>query len=195
MRSTQHPRHVTQERAQRGDQVSLASPGYRVHAPDPRRVVTRVAGNPSAFAQLRGRSSVETEGDHAPFAWRSTRPSVLPYWNELVPSNNSVHGPLAWAMMRSQSALGSHFRMSGFFGGVGLALRETGQALDRLGCRLAGNYAFKESRASPNPNLLRAAGWLCNTWTLGHAHGCRTGANQPRPNPIHHSGADQPRCC
>jgi len=29
--------------------------------------------------------------------------------------------------------------------GFGIALRETGQALDRLGCRLSGSYAFKET--------------------------------------------------
>jgi hypothetical protein len=33
-----------------------------------------------------------------------------------------------------------------FMAGFGLALRETGQALDRMGCRLSGSYAFKETR-------------------------------------------------
>lgn len=31
---------------------------------------------------------------------------------------------------------------------IGLALRETGQALDRLGCVLQGNYSFREQRTS-----------------------------------------------
>lgn len=30
---------------------------------------------------------------------------------------------------------------------LGFALRETGQALDRVGSRLEGNYAFREERA------------------------------------------------
>jgi hypothetical protein len=40
--------------------------------------------------------------------------------------------------------------MSGLLGGLGVALRETGQALDRLGCRIMGNAAFKEQR-EPSP--------------------------------------------
>lgn len=39
------------------------------------------------------------------------------------------------------SAVGSAFYRLGF------ALRETGQALDRVGARLEGNYAFREQRA------------------------------------------------
>jgi len=31
-----------------------------------------------------------------------------------------------------------------FMAGFGIALRETGQALDRLGCRMSGSYSFKE---------------------------------------------------
>lgn len=31
---------------------------------------------------------------------------------------------------------------------VGFWIRETGQALDRLGCRLQGNYYFQEQRTS-----------------------------------------------
>lgn len=32
---------------------------------------------------------------------------------------------------------------------VGFWIRETGQALDRLGCRLQGNYYFQEQRKPP----------------------------------------------
>lgn len=35
--------------------------------------------------------------------------------------------------------------MNGFFNGVGRALRETGQGLDRLGMGMMGNYAYKEA--------------------------------------------------
>lgn len=33
----------------------------------------------------------------------------------------------------------------------GYALRETAQALNRVGARLQGNYAFREQRACPRP--------------------------------------------
>jgi gamma-carbonic anhydrase len=38
--------------------------------------------------------------------------------------------------------------MAGVLQKLGFALRETGQALDRLGCLLQGNYAFREQRES-----------------------------------------------
>jgi hypothetical protein len=37
------------------------------------------------------------------------------------------------------------------FYAVGFWIRETGQALDRLGCRLQGNYYFHEQRKNPAP--------------------------------------------
>lgn len=41
---------------------------------------------------------------------------------------------------------------------VGFALRESGQALERVGCRLQGNYSFEEKRKH---------GWmLCNRGLL-----------------------------
>lgn len=39
--------------------------------------------------------------------------------------------------------------MSGVFQRLGFIIRETGQALDRLGCRLQGNNAFLEEGAPP----------------------------------------------
>lgn len=45
---------------------------------------------------------------------------------------------------------------------LGKALRETGQALDRLGRSLQGNYAFREERKRGQSGLgLRAAPTLC----------------------------------
>lgn len=35
---------------------------------------------------------------------------------------------------------------------AGFWLRETGQALDKLGSRLTGNYAFREERELESPN-------------------------------------------
>ena len=39
---------------------------------------------------------------------------------------------------------------------VGFWIRETGQALDRLGCRLQGKYYFQEQRMFSPPNLIFA---------------------------------------
>lgn len=39
---------------------------------------------------------------------------------------------------------------------AGMMIRETGQALDRLGCRLQGKYAFREQRKHNSTSLPKA---------------------------------------
>ena len=46
---------------------------------------------------------------------------------------------------------------------LGKAVRETGQALDRLGCRLQGVTAFKEDRKSPHSASIDPREWHAHT--------------------------------
>jgi hypothetical protein len=69
--------------------------------------------------------------------------------------------------------------MAKAFYAVGFWIRETGQALDRLGCRLQGNYFFHEQsknqqlpatritlRFSPSESIFAdtpSMGWICSS--------------------------------
>lgn len=61
---------------------------------------------------------------------------------------------------------------------VGFAIRESGQALERAGCRLQGIYSYEEERESAGhtPGARDAAGCRAGTCWLGAAAG-----TAPRP--------------
>lgn len=67
---------------------------------------------------------------------------------------NSPAIPRAAAVAAADVAAWVGEEMAGLgkaFYAVGFWIRETGQALDRLGCRLQGNYYFHEQRKNPAP--------------------------------------------